>query len=52
MSKARKWPVIMLLALAELLAMGVWFSASAVVPSLTEAWNLNATGKAWLTMSV
>ncbi len=35
-----------------LLSMGVWFSASAVVPSLTEAWSLNDSGRAWLTMSV
>lgn len=32
--------------------MAVWFSASAVVPSLTAAWNLGEAGQAWLTMSV
>lgn len=32
--------------------MAVWFSASAVVPSLTAAWGLNESGRAWLTMSV
>lgn len=42
----------MLLSLAELLAMGAWFSASAVVPALTTAWNLTESGRAWLTMSV
>lgn len=47
-----KWPTLLLLALAELLAMAVWFSASAVVPALTAAWNLNDGGRAWLTMSV
>lgn len=47
-----KWPVLMLLSLAELLAMGAWFSASAVVPALTTAWNLTESGRAWLTMSV
>ncbi len=47
-----KWRVLLLLALAELLAMAVWFSASAVVPALTEAWALDANGQAWLTMSV
>ncbi len=47
-----KWRVLLLLALAELLAMAVWFSASAVVPALTEAWALDADGQAWLTMSV
>jgi MFS family permease len=32
--------------------MSVWFSASAVVPALTAAWGLSASGQAWLTMSV
>lgn len=41
-----------MLALAELLGMAVWFSASAVVPALTSAWHLDDAGQAWLTMSV
>ena len=32
--------------------MSVWFSASAVVPALTAAWGLSASGQAWMTMSV
>ena len=44
--------VLSVLAIAELLAMAVWFSASAVVPALTITWQLGAAGKAWLTMSV
>lgn len=47
-----KWRALLLLSLAELLAMAVWFSASAVIPVLTEAWNLDESGQAWLTMSV
>lgn len=47
-----KWRSLLLLSLAELLAMAVWFSATAVVPALTDAWNLSDSGKAWLTMSV
>src|SRR5215210_1526416 len=47
-----KWRTLLLLALAELLAMSVWFSASAVVPALTQAWGLDGSGRAWLTMSV
>lgn len=47
-----KWPILLLLALAELMAMAVWFSASAVVPALTAAWNLDDSGRSWLTMSV
>ncbi len=41
-----------LLSLAELLAMSVWFSASAVLPALTRDWGLTAAGQAWLTMAV
>jgi len=47
-----KWRVLLLLALAELLAMATWFSASAVIPSLTSAWTLDGAGQAWLTMTV
>jgi MFS family permease len=43
---------LILLSIAELLGMAVWFSASAVVPALTEIWGLNEGGRAWLTMSV
>lgn len=47
-----KWRTLALLALAELLGMSVWFSASAVVPALTTAWALDDSGRAWLTLSV
>ena len=47
-----KWRSLGFLALAELLAMGLWFSASAVVPQLTGQWGLSGTQQAWLTMSV
>jgi MFS family permease len=47
-----KWQTLLLLALAELLAMATWFSASAVVPALTENWSLDGGQRAWLTMSV
>src|SRR5688500_18166059 len=49
---AGKWRTLLLLALAELLGMSVWFSASAVVPALSSAWSLDESGRAWLTMSV
>lgn len=48
----KKWQTVLLLALAELLAMGLWFSASAVTPTLTAAWELGGADAAWLTMSV
>jgi MFS family permease len=47
-----KWRTLSLLAIAELLGMSVWFSASAVVPALAREWSLNDSGQAWLTMSV
>ncbi len=47
-----KWRTLLRLALAELLGMAVWFSASAVVPALATAWTLDETGRAGLTLSV
>ena len=41
-----------LLALAELLTMSLWFSASAVIPQLTTVWGLSGAEQSWLTMSV
>ena len=41
-----------LLALSQLLAMSLWFSASAVVPQLERQWSLSGGAQAWLTMSV
>lgn len=51
-SASKKWRTLLLLSLAELLAMAVWFSASSVVPALTQEWGLDADGQSWLTMSV
>jgi MFS family permease len=47
-----KWRMLLLISAVELLAMAVWFSASAVVPALTAAWSLDESGRAWLTISV
>ncbi len=47
-----KWRVLILLSVAELLGMALWFSASAVAPTLVGEWRLNESGEAWLTMSV
>ena len=44
--------MLLILSLAELLGISLWFSASAVVPALTAEWGLSDAGKAWLTMSV
>ena len=40
------------LALSVLLVKALWFSASAVIPQLAEVWQLSASQRAWLTMSV
>ena len=47
-----KWQTVIWLAIAEFLAMSLWFSASAVTPALSAAWELTPGGVAWLTMSV
>jgi MFS family permease len=47
-----KWRHLACLAVAELLAMALWFSASAVIPQLAAEWNLSGRQQAWLTMSV
>ena len=49
---SRRTRQLALLALVELLAMGLWFSASAVAPELRIEWGLGDAGAAWLTNSV
>jgi len=41
-----------LIALVLVLAMAVWFSASAVVPALASQWHLSAGAAAWMTAPV
>ena len=41
-----------LLALALVLSMTTWFSASAVIPQLRDAWSLSTSAAAWLTIAV
>ena len=48
----RKYRMLGLLAVAELLAMTLWFSASAVGPELAAAWDLSPAETAWLTNAV
>jgi MFS family permease len=47
-----KWMQVAFLAIAELLALTVWFSASAVAPQLQAEWSLTPGQSSWLTMSV
>ncbi len=49
---ARKWVHLSVLAIGELLAMALWFSASAAVPQLAAEWHLGGGQQAWMTMSV
>lgn len=49
---SEKRRILALLSIAQVLAMSVWFSASAVVPQLSEAWSLSPGGAAWMTMIV
>ena len=44
--------VLALLALAELLGMSVWFTASALAPQLRALWALTAAQAGWLTSAV
>jgi MFS family permease len=46
------WRQLTLLSLAELLALSLWFSASAVLPALTREWGLGHGGAAGLTIAV
>ena len=51
-SDPRRWRVLALLALAELLGMSLWFSGSAVGPQLQERWALTSSQVGWLTTAV
>jgi MFS family permease len=51
-ASGERWRVLVLLALAELLGMAMWFSASAVMPAITAEWRLTETSAAWFTLAV
>ena len=48
----RRWRALVLLALAMVLSMSTWFSASAVLPALRELWHLSTGEAALLTIAV
>ena len=48
----QRWTALALLALAQLLSMSLWFSGSAVLPSLSREWTLDETTIGWLTIAV
>src|SRR5687767_7794252 len=47
-----KWGNVILLSVAAMLAMSLWFSGSAVLPQLTLVWGLTASQQSWITNSV
>jgi MFS family permease len=51
-SDPRRWRILGLLSLAELLGMSIWFAASAVSAQLGARWNLSVSEIGWLTAIV
>ncbi len=49
---AERWRFLGLMALAVVLSMTTWFSATAIVPELNRVWGLTPSAAAWLTISV
>src|SRR5688500_12468815 len=47
-----RWRALTFLALALVLAMATWFSATAVIPQLRAEWALSDGTAAWLTIAV
>ncbi len=47
-----RWRILVLLAVAELLGMALWFTGSAVGPTLAQSWSLTASEVGWLTTAV
>jgi MFS family permease len=47
-----RWRALVLLAVAELLGMSLWFAASAVAPQLGTRWDLSPSEVGWLTAVV
>jgi MFS family permease len=48
----RRWRMLALVAVAELLGMSVWFAANAVAPQLASRWALTAVEAGWLSTAV
>jgi MFS family permease len=48
----RRWRALIYLSIAELFALSLWFSATAVLPALSSEWQLSDSGRAGLTIAV
>jgi hypothetical protein len=47
-----RWPLLAFLSAAVLLALGTWFSGTAVAPTLAREWGIDTLGVASLTVAV
>ncbi len=47
-----RWRILLLLSIAELLGMALWFTASAASPALQQLWGLTSSQTGWLTTIV
>ena len=52
MSVPNQWRALVLLSIAELLGMALWFTGSAVVPALANEWKLSSSQVSWLAIAV
>jgi MFS family permease len=52
LESAGRWRALALIAAAELAGMSLWFSGSAVLPSLTAEWRLSVSEASWMTLAV
>jgi MFS family permease len=48
----QRWRALVYLSIAELFALSLWFSATAVLPALSSEWQLGDSGRAGLTIAV
>src|SRR5437773_4631156 len=48
----RRWRILAILAVAELLGMSLWFAGSAIAPQLQQRWGLSGSQVGWLTTAV
>src|SRR3984893_535050 len=51
-AQVSRWTALVLLSIALLLGMSLWFGVSAVAPQVAKEWNLSASTAAWLTLAV
>jgi MFS family permease len=50
--EAGRWRALVYLSIAELFALSLWFSVTAVLPALSSEWQLSDSGEAGLTIAV